>query len=291
MNNILNINNFSIFSIFDGHGNNGHHMSEAVKSFFDKYFSKSDKYYLPRKLTNSSSIISRLASLKNLMQEQDIYEKLVYNNYELINNAFNEVENEVKLSKYDSELSGSTSCVTFITGDKLICANVGDSRGIMVSYTLESSQKIISQISNDHKPSDECEKKRILLKGGVVRKLSDYGYEVGPARVFVKDERYPGLAMSRSIGDFVAKSVGVSSEPEILEFNITSQTKFIVLASDGLWEFMSNEQVAEIVSNYYLDDDPQSAANALIQEAAKCWIKVKYIFNYFINRRNSMLMI
>jgi len=49
--------------------------------------------------------------------------------------------------------------------------------------------------------------------------------------------------MARSFGDLVAASVGVSPEPEISCFEFTSEDKFIVIASDGVWEFLSNEDV------------------------------------------------
>jgi serine/threonine protein phosphatase PrpC len=57
--------------------------------------------------------------------------------------------------------------------------------------------------------------------------------------------------MSRSFGDRVAHSVGVSAEPEILEFTLSLNDKFIVIASDGVWEFLSNEDVAQIVLPFY----------------------------------------
>lgn len=58
------------------------------------------------------------------------------------------------------------------------------------------------------------------------------------------DQDLPGLAMSRSLGDRVAHSVGVSSVPEVKEFYLSRDDKFIVIASDGVWEFLSNEDVA-----------------------------------------------
>ena len=63
---------------------------------------------------------------------------------------------------------------------------------------------------------------------------------MGPQRVWLKYENVPGLAMSRSFGDEVAHSVGVSSEPEILTEQINKFSKFIVIASAGVWEFLSN---------------------------------------------------
>jgi serine/threonine protein phosphatase PrpC len=75
---------------------------------------------------------------------------------------------------------------------------------------------------------------------------------VGPARVYVKNDDYPGLAMSRSIGDLVAHSVGVSSEPElyIRAFN-PQEDSLLLLASDGLWEFITTEEALRIVLLYY----------------------------------------
>ena len=49
--------------------------------------------------------------------------------------------------------------------------------------------------------------------------------------------------MSRSLGDKVAQSVGVSPIPEIFEFHIKPTDSFIVIASDGIWEFLSNEKI------------------------------------------------
>lgn len=60
----------------------------------------------------------------------------------------------------------------------------------------------------------------------------------------------PGLAMSRSVGDTVAHSVGVTSEPEIFIHELSSSDKYMIIASDGLWEFMSNEQVMSVVTAY-----------------------------------------
>ena len=64
-------------------------------------------------------------------------------------------------------------------------------------------------------------------------------------------EEIPGLAMSRSFGDRVAHSVGVSAEAEVREFLLTTNDKFVVIASDGVWEFLSNEDVAGIVWPYF----------------------------------------
>lgn len=60
-----------------------------------------------------------------------------------------------------------------------------------------------------------------------------------------------GLAMSRSFGDNVSKAVGVSCEPEIIRMKLDKRDKFILLASDGVWEFISNQEVLQLIVPYY----------------------------------------
>ena len=116
---------------------------------------------------------------------------------------------------------------------------------------------------------------------GRVDKYNDNGIKTGPFRVWLKTENYPGLAMSRSIGDLVAGSVGVICDPEIIEFTINEKSKFIVIASDGVWEFLSNEKVAEIVNPYYNLMDSNGAADRLVEEATKMWRRVNLLFYFF----------
>jgi serine/threonine protein phosphatase PrpC len=111
-------------------------------------------------------------------------------------------------------------------------------------------------LSRDHKPDERDEAMRIFQHGGRVEAYQDEeGNPLGPARVWLKNEDIPGLAMSRSIGDLVAASVGVIYEPETLEYSITNEDKFIVIGSDGIFEFLSNEDVVKIVVPYWKADD------------------------------------
>ena len=57
--------------------------------------------------------------------------------------------------------------------------------------------------------------------------------------------------MSRSIGDLVAGSVGVIPDPEILEYTTIPDDKFLVIASDGVFEFLANEDVVRTVVPYW----------------------------------------
>ena len=109
-------------------------------------------------------------------------------------------------------------------------------------------------LNRDHKPELKDEADRIHKRGGRIDSFRDYynnGEPIGPQRVWLQNEEIPGLAMSRSMGDKVAHSVGVTAEPETLEFTLGLNDKFLVIASDGVWEFLSNEDVANIVFPFY----------------------------------------
>ena len=72
-------------------------------------------------------------------------------------------------------------------------------------------------ITRDHKPEDKEEKIRIMARGGVVRKDSEDVFY----RVYQKGKLYPGLNMSRSIGDLFADNLGVIAEPEVNSIGLT----------------------------------------------------------------------
>jgi len=97
------------------------------------------------------------------------------------------------------------------------------------------------------------------------------GQPIGPARVWLKEENIPGLAMSRSIGDRIASSVGVIPEPEFFELELNKDDKFIVIASDGIWEFIDNNKCVEIVAKHWEKNDPQGACKELTQIATQHW--------------------
>lgn len=98
--------------------------------------------------------------------------------------------------------------------------------------------------------------------------------------------------MSRSIGDKVAASVGVSHEPgkhvnplvfshfnpEIIECQITENDKFIVMGSDGVWEFLTNEVVTQLVAYFYEMGDINGCCEALLKESLFQWTQVMLYF-------------
>jgi len=67
-------------------------------------------------------------------------------------------------------------------------------------------------------------------------------------RVWLRNDDVPGLAMSRSLCDSVGKKAGVSSEPDLYVYTLTPADAYLLLASDGLWEFTSSGDAAAVVA-------------------------------------------
>ena len=131
----------------------------------------------------------------------------------------------------------------------------------------------------DHKPDLPEEKARIEAKGGRVFSVEyDDGID-GPARVWLGHMDVPGLAMSRSLGDVVAHSAGVSSEPVFVEYDFNPDGRddlILVMASDGLWEFMSDQEVMDIAYN---TTEPRFAVDKLITESNERWMKEESVID------------
>lgn len=157
--------------------------------------------------------------------------------------------------------------LSIIHRNELWVANVGDSRIILGS---ERDGRLVAEaVSRDHKPDLPDEKSRILAAGGRVFAVEyDDGID-GPARVWLGHMDIPGLAMSRSLGDEVAHSAGVSSEAEVHHRKLTPDDKFLIMGSDGLWEFCGNEEVVEAARKF---EYPMEAVRELIAESYSRWM-------------------
>ena len=173
-------------------------------------------------------------------------------------------------SKIDVTFSGSTCVTVAIHGRTIICGNVGDSRAILVRQHNEDWE--FTELSKDHKPDSPREHARIVAQGGRVSPFrNESGMGIGPARVWISGEEIPGLAMSRSIGDAVAHSVGVTPMPDLTTHLLTPSDKALILASDGLWEFVPNDKVARIVGSCWEHNDLEGCCQQLIEEALARW--------------------
>ena len=257
LSNVNNNKNFSIFAVLDGHGPHGHLIS--------KYASQS----ISQKIINHPSI-------KSIQNIDNIYINLKKNNFEIIKQAFISTDNQLKInSTFDVEDSGTTCVLVIIIGSHLICANVGDSRAIVV-YDENNDSNLsylkIVPLSIDFKPDIPEEKNRIINSGGIVDQIKNYrGIGTGPMRVFSPGKNSPGLAMSRSIGDTIAKKLGVIAEPDIIEYELNEKSKFVIMCSDGIWEFLNNEQVKNLGRKFYINNDSSGLCEELYSNALIEW--------------------
>lgn len=126
------------------------------------------------------------------------------------------------------------------------------------------------------------------MAGGRIEAFRDHeGNYVGPSRVWLQNQDIPGLAMSRSIGDVVASSVGVTCRPGIIysqifilnqlemkEFQITPDDKFIIIASDGVWEFIESIDAVRMVAPFYEQNNLEGACDFLLNAALRAWQEV-----------------
>ena len=256
--NVNGVSNFNIFGVLDGHGENGHLSSQ----FVCKFIINKIKYH---------------PALKNLKSSKEIYKKFTENNYELITKIYMDADTQIAKEKFNCEMSGTTCVLVFQLDEHLICSNAGDSRAILVyedkkSINLQNSKVFL--LSNDCKPELPEEKKRIEERGGCVKQYLDEGdIPSGPFRVWIKGEFYPGIAISRTIGDLDAKKVGVIPNPLFIEYTLDEKAKYMIICSDGIWEFISNEEVMKIANSYYLKKDAYGLCQDLTKIATERWLK------------------
>ncbi|KAL4339485.1 hypothetical protein GQ457_08G033630 [Hibiscus cannabinus] len=145
----------------------------------------------------------------------------------------------------DSERDdGSTASTAVLVGNHLYVANVGDSR------TIISKAGEAIPLSEDHKPNRSDERKRIENAGGVVMWAGTW--RVGGV-----------LAMSRAFGDRMLKQF-VVAEPEIQYKEIDEEFELLVLASDGLWDVVPNEDAVSLAG---AEKEPETAARKLTETA------------------------
>ncbi|CAE8589451.1 unnamed protein product [Polarella glacialis] len=168
---------------------------------------------------------------------------------------------------WDIQASGSTAVAAVWKGNKIYSANVGDSRCV-VGY--EKTRKMSFE-TEDHKPNNPDEQKRIEESGGEVRSQTyPDGWTVH--RIFVKGQDFPGLCMTRTLGDQSVKDHGVTPTPDVkmTEVNFADQP-FMLLASDGVWEFLDSEFVIKAVAKKIQSDGPERTVQKLQREARKRW--------------------
>ncbi|RWR75265.1 Protein phosphatase 2C PP2C-like domain-containing protein [Cinnamomum micranthum f. kanehirae] len=202
-----------LFGVFDGHG--GAQAAEYVKQNLFSNLIKDAKF-----ITDTKSAIV---------------------------DAYNHTDSDFLNSENNQNRdAGSTASTAILVGDRLLVANVGDSRAVICR-----NGKAIA-VSRDHKPDQTDERQRIEDAGGFVMWAGTW--RVGGV-----------LAVSRAFGDKPLKQY-VVADPEIKEEVVDSSLEFLILASDGLWDVVTNEESVSLVKSI---DNPEQAAKKLMQEASQ----------------------
>eukprot|EP00427_Karlodinium_veneficum_P022967 CAMPEP_0169116228 /NCGR_PEP_ID=MMETSP1015-20121227/29772_1 /TAXON_ID=342587 /ORGANISM="Karlodinium micrum, Strain CCMP2283" /LENGTH=338 /DNA_ID=CAMNT_0009178749 /DNA_START=240 /DNA_END=1256 /DNA_ORIENTATION=- len=243
---VLKLGDYSIYGVFDGHGKMGHHVSNFVKESLPKLIVKDQRF----KTTEMCEMLT------------DIYKRMQ-----------NMIATATRLNKFDALMSGCTTTVLIHDHleKKLYVSWVGDSGAMVVKKPPpnQGDQKWNGQkLTWDHKPDEKGERSRIEKTGG--RVVFD-GY--ANHRVYAKQGRYPGLNMSRALGDLMGhRDAGISAEPTTCVYDLVDDDKMIVLCSDGVWEFISHPEVAAIVGAFP-SAKAMAAADKLAKESWERWIR------------------
>lgn len=284
---------FSLYGVFDGHGKSGHDISNFVKENLPKILLSQENVY-----DDPAAALAKT------------FEKTQYL-----------IEKATALKKIDASRSGTTCSVVYHDhrANTLHIAHVGDSRVVLgrsqqdagAPGPKEKSWTAVD-LTQDHKPDLPEEKARIEKAGGVV--LFDGGWNY---RVYAKGKRdhrgkrYPGLNMSRSMGDLSGYyDAGISATPAVDSRNVDNQgtkdlenedggdithhpssdsgvkslpsvssrnidptaDKFIMLCSDGVWEFISSAEAVNAVAQFPASE-AKKAAEHLASMAWDRWMR------------------
>lgn len=239
------------FGVFDGHGEFGAQCSQFVK----------------RKLC------------ENLLRNGQFNVDAV----EACHAAYLMTNTQLHEDEVDDSMSGTTAITILVRGSTLYVANSGDSRAVLAEKRGEDIVAVDLSVDQTPYRSDELE--RVKLCGGRVLTLdqieglknpnvqcwdTEEGDDGDPPRVWVHNGMYPGTAFTRSIGDSIAETIGVVPNPEMVVLELTPNHPFFVIASDGVFEFLSSQTVVDMVTKY---KDPRDACAAIVAESYRLWLQ------------------
>jgi serine/threonine protein phosphatase PrpC len=234
---------FSIYGVFDGHGKQGHDVSQYVKEMLPKLIIRDQRFKTD---DMGASLKDNFKKVQSLVTTAD------------------------RMKKLSAQMSGTTATVAIHDhkNSKLTVSHVADSTCVL---GCNKNGKYTGQkLTTDHKPNLPEERKRIEKAGG--RVVFD-GY--ANHRVYAKNGRYPGLNMSRCLGDLMGHAdAGCSCEPEVSTRTLVKEDEILLVCSDGVWEFISEQEAVDMVANHKKAGvAAMQAAEHLAKEAWDRWIQ------------------
>ncbi|XP_074578030.1 putative protein phosphatase 2C 33 [Curcuma longa] len=245
--------------VFDGHGPNGHMVARKVRDIIPLNLRAMTREAIP-----SASFLKEPRASDGF-EGKDRHLKFFQAWKDSFLEAFRVVDKELRLHpEIDCFFSGTTAVALLKQGEDLVIGNVGDSRAVLGTRD-ENNSLIAVQLTTDLKPSLPREAERIRRHRGRVFAMKN---EPEVARVWLPNRDSPGLAMARAFGDFCLKDFGLISVPEVSYRRVAAKDEFVVLATDGVWDVLSNEDVVSIVASA---PTRSSSARSLVESAALAW--------------------
>ncbi|KAL3508289.1 hypothetical protein ACH5RR_027690 [Cinchona calisaya] len=270
--------------VFDGHGPYGHMVARKVRDYLPLLLLKEWESSTSNGTEQSCGTIENGNSTGSMhfdeildddcceLPENEASEKFPDIHQPLKKSflkAFKLMDKELKLHQtIDCFCSGTTAVTLVMQGQDLILGNVGDSRAVLATRDKDNALMAV-QLTVDLKPNLPGEAARIQKYKGRVFALQD---EPEVARVWLPNSDSPGLAMARAFGDFCLKDFGLISVPDVYYRQITENDEFVVLATDGVWDVLSNKEVVDVVASA---PSRATAGRALVDCATRAW-RLKY---------------
>ncbi|KAF9587341.1 hypothetical protein IFM89_001331 [Coptis chinensis] len=261
--------------VFDGHGPYGHMVSKRVRDFLPLKLCSQWNVNLSSDKNNNEigSIDSEETASVNMddewchsdFDENEKFPEMYLPLRQSLLQAFKLMDKDLKLHPtIDCFCSGTTAVTLLKQGRHLVIGNVGDSRAIL-GMRNNGNSLIAVQLTVDLKPNLPREAARIQQCKGRVFSLQD---EPEVSRVWLPNSDSPGLAMARAFGDFCLKDFGLIAVPDVSYRYLTEQDEFVVLATDGVWDVLSNKEVVDIVASA---PSRTTAARAVVDCAVRAW--------------------
>ena len=274
------LDEISLFGIFDGNGHHGKGIAQAFKNYVLDYFKNGNEMKVTLKKDNFYSIL---------------YNSFVY--------AQNYLKNNSSKLNINMNFSGSTGIIVLYPhncSNKVYCANIGRNKcmfysmlgPIKLSYELypnRASEKDRISLFKEKLKEKEREKEEEELKKKKEKENEETNnnnkensennndtknkntlMDKKRKEAFIKE--FSELDISRCVGNLAAEELGIIPGPEIGESDVRiNKGKFIVIGTESLWKYISENEVCDIVSTHYFTYNSEAACQDLIDLAKDRW--------------------
>ena len=259
------LDEISLFGIFDGNGQYGKSIALAFKNYVVDYFLNCNEMRVTLKKDNFYSIL---------------YNSFVFAQNYLINNS-----NKLNINMNFSGATGIIVLYPHNNTNKVYCANIG--RNKCIFYTMTGPIKLSYELyPNRASEKDRIERFKEQNKEKLKNKKNENNKEeedennnkekniilIDQKRKELFLKEFIELDISRCIGNLAAEELGIIPGPEIGESDIKlNKGKFIVIGTESLWKYLTEEEVGDIVNLHYPTYDCEGACKDLQDLAKDRW--------------------